>query len=99
MPSDDWFLLLFLSALFGSVLTSIYLWFFREVRSGVWIWFSYMVRAVCGSFVFGAGIIAWDLLADEIALNAVIPFVGPFFLVGLICLVPWGLWKRTCATS
>lgn len=93
MISDDWFFLLFLTVLFGSVALSVYLWFVRKVRSGACIWIMYAVRASCGAFVFGVGVVAWDLLSAEVAVTAVITFVGPFFMTGLLCLLPWGVFR------
>jgi len=94
MASDDWFFPLFMTALFGSVALSIYLWFFRKIRSGMWIWFPYSVRATCGVFIFGAGMFAWDLLFGEISLSGVLPFVGPFLVIGVLCMTPWELKRR-----
>jgi predicted membrane metal-binding protein len=94
MASDDWFFPFFMTALVGSVSLSLYLWFFRKIRSGAWIWVTYAVRATCGAFVFGAGVVAWDLLSAEVAVSAVIPFVGVFFLCGTFCMVPWGAFAR-----
>jgi len=88
-----------MTALVGSVAFSIYLWFFRRMRSGAWIWITYAVRATCGAFVFGAGVVAWDLLSAEVAASAVMPFAGLFFLVGTLCMVPWGAFLRKAVGS
>jgi len=96
MASDDWFFPLFLAILLGSVSLSICLWFLKRVRSGALIFVCYAVRAFCGLFVFVAGLFAWDLLFGQVALGAVLPFVGGFFLVGIVCMVPWGaLFRET----
>ena len=93
MTGDDWFFTTFMLILLASIASSIYLWFFRRLRSGMLSWLSYSVRALCGLLIFSAGIVASDLLLGQVDFSAVIPFVGIFFAVGVGCMLPWGLFS------
>jgi len=99
MANNDWFFSLFLTVLLVAVALSLYLWLVKRARSGLLLWIAYGIRALCGLTIFSAGLVAWELLSSEVALSAVAPFAGLFFLVGTLCMVPWGAFLRKVVVS
>ena len=54
-------------------------------------------RALCGALAIGAAVMGWDILIEAADVPAVLVFVGPIGLVGLLSVMPWGLRKHAPA--
>jgi hypothetical protein len=92
--SEDLIWNVLLLALLVSLVTTVYLWFFKRQRSGTWIWISYSIRAAWGGFLVAIAHMSWTILKGDIPLDAVAAFVVPILMVGVTFLVPWGLLLR-----
>ena len=91
MSQEDFPMLLFLAVLLLSSAASAYLWFVKKHRSGALMCSLYGIRAMCGLLAIGVAVMAWDILIEAADVPAVLVFVGPIGLVGLLCVMPWGL--------
>ena len=91
MSQEDIPIYMCLGILLLSSSASAYLWFVRKFRSGALIWTLYGVRALCGALAIGVAVMGWDILIEAADVPAVLVFVGPIGLVGLMCVMPWGL--------
>jgi hypothetical protein len=98
MSQEDFPMFLFLAVLVLSSAASAYLWFVKKLRSGALIWTLYGVRALCGALAIGAAVMGWDILIEAADVPAVLVFVGPIGLVGLLSVMPWGL-RRSAPLS
>ena len=94
MSQEDFPIFVFLAVLVLSSVASAYLWFVKKHRSGALMWSLYGIRAMCGLLAIGVAVMAWDILIGAADIPAVLVFVGPIGLVGLLSVMPWGISKR-----
>jgi hypothetical protein len=94
MSQEDIPIYMYVGILVFSSSASAYLWFVKKLRSGALIWTLYGVRALCGALAIGAAVMGWDILIEAADVPAVLVFVGPIGLVGLLCVVLWGIRRR-----
>jgi len=97
MSQEDIPIYMYLGILVLSSSASAYIWFVKKLRSGALIWTLYGGRALCGMLAIGAAVMGWDILIEAADVPAVLVFVGPIGLVGLLSVMPWGIRKHAPA--
>ena len=91
MSQEEVPIYMYLGVLVLSSSASAYFWFVRRLRSGALIWMLYGARALCGAIAISAAVMGWSILLEAVDVGAVLVFVGPIGLVGLLSVMPWGL--------